>query len=40
MARDLQTMYKEKLCSAEEAVKGVKSGDLILRWVQRQTDCM
>jgi butyryl-CoA:acetate CoA-transferase len=29
LARDLQTMYKEKLCSAEEAVKGVKSGDTI-----------
>lgn len=29
MSRDLLTMYKEKLCSPEEAVKGVKSGDTI-----------
>lgn len=27
MARDLNAMYKEKLCSAQEAVKTVKSGD-------------
>lgn len=29
MARDFLKMYKEKLCTAEEAVKSVKSGDWI-----------
>lgn len=29
MARDLHAMYKEKLCSAQEAVKTVKSGDFL-----------
>jgi len=29
VARDLMTMYKEKLCSAKEAVQTIKSGDTI-----------